>query len=274
MKECTKVGSKIVADNTAPKETTSNQGDHDHLVGSANPSKDARGAYPSKDATLANLEGPTKIVAHREWMDVKRKPRRGNMNQKVATIGDLVNHNNKRKEGTKFSVFNQNYLIMLEGIKVVQNHSNRLLGVNEVTSSNVTSTSEKRELKKNENRCVQLDATTHGNERWCCSAVYASPQYSKPTLIWDHLTSIRSNILDPWLLVGDFNEFVMPTEMRGRKFIATRGNLMMSMIDACSLIDIEATGMKYTWYRKQVGNVTTKRLDRALVDQPWKLAFL
>ncbi|KAG5120396.1 hypothetical protein JHK82_034816 [Glycine max] len=129
---------------------------------SANPSKDARGAYPSKDATLANLEGPTKIVAHREWMDVKRKPRRGNMNQKVATIGDLVNHNNKRKEGTKFSVFNQNYLIMLEGIKVVQNHSNRLLGVNEVTSSNVTSTSEKRELKKNENRCVQLDATTHG----------------------------------------------------------------------------------------------------------------
>lgn len=162
MKECTKVGSKIVADNTAPKETTSNQGDHDHLVGSANPSKDARGAYPNKDATLANLEGPTKIVAHREWMDVKRKPRRGNMDQKVAIIGDLVNHNNKRKEGTKFSVFNQNYLIMLEGIKVVQNHSNKLLGVNEVTSSNVTSTSEKRELKKNENRCVQLDATTHG----------------------------------------------------------------------------------------------------------------
>ena len=104
--------------------------------------------------------------------------------------------------------------------------------------------------------------------------VYASPQYSKPTLIWDHLTSIRSNILDPWLLVGDFNEIVMPTEMRGRKFIATRGDLMMAMIDACSLIDIEATGMKYTWYRKQVGNVTTKRLDRALVDQPWKLAFL
>lgn len=66
----------------------------------------------------------------------------------------------------------------------------------------------------------------------------------------------------------------MPTEVRGGKFITARMDLMIAMIDACSLIDIEATGMKYTWYRKQVGNVTTKRLDRALVDQPWKLAFL
>lgn len=65
----------------------------------------------------------------------------------------------------------------------------------------------------------------------------------------------------------------MPTEMRGRKFIATRGDLMMAMIDACSLIDMEATGLKYSWYKKQVGEVIMKRLDRALVDQPYRLAF-
>ena len=35
---------------------------------------------------------------------------------------------------------------------------------------------------------------------------------------------------------------------------------MMAMIDACSLIDIEATRMKYTSYRKQASKVGQQEL--------------
>ena len=55
------------------------------------------------------------------------------------------------------------------------------------------------------------------NLSWICSAVYASPVPTKREDLWRHLEELRTNIVLPWMLVGDFNEifgtqrFVMET---------------------------------------------------------------
>lgn len=49
---------------------------------------------------------------------------------------------------------------------------------------------------------------------------------------------------------------------------------MLDMMDKCELLDMEAMGLKFTLYQKQVGKVVAKRIDRVLVDQPWHIVLL
>nr|KYP50119.1 hypothetical protein KK1_028102 [Cajanus cajan] len=44
-------------------------------------------------------------------------------------------------------------------------------------------------------------------------------------------------------------------------------------MEDCSLLDLGAKGLKFTWYRRQLGSVIAKRLDRAMCDIPWQLTF-
>ena len=38
-------------------------------------------------------------------------------------------------------------------------------------------------------------------------------------------------IQDPWLIMGDFNEVLSETEVRGREFVANRASLFRDYID-------------------------------------------
>jgi len=48
---------------------------------------------------------------------------------------------------------------------------------------------------------------------------------------------------------------------------------MLDMTDKCYLLDMEATGLKFTWYKKQVGKMMAKRHGRVLANQAWCIAF-
>ena len=58
----------------------------------------------------------------------------------------------------------------------------------------------------------------HGSSLWCCSAVYASPIPSMRENLWEHLVELRSVVHCPWLVLGDFNEVVAPSEISGGIF--------------------------------------------------------
>jgi exonuclease III len=47
-----------------------------------------------------------------------------------------------------------------------------------------------------------------GNERWFFTGIYASPIHTSRLELWEHLTELRRDITDPWLLMGDFNEII------------------------------------------------------------------
>lgn len=53
------------------------------------------------------------------------------------------------------------------------------------------------------------------NLSWVCSAIYASPIPVKREELWSHLLHIRSNLVLPWMIVGDMNEILHPNEVRG-----------------------------------------------------------
>lgn len=113
-----------------------------------------------------------------------------------------------------------------------------------------------------------------GNSKWCVSAVYASHMPAPRDILWDHLISLRGSISEPWLLMGDFNEILLPTEVRGGNFIANRAAKFSEVLDRCGLLDLKAKGGKFTWFRKTQGNQHIhKRLDRAFSYCNWRIKF-
>ena len=57
-----------------------------------------------------------------------------------------------------------------------------------------------------------------GREEWMCSAVYASPIPTICNLLWDYLMELRSHVEIPWMLLVDFKETFLPSEVQGGNF--------------------------------------------------------
>lgn len=112
------------------------------------------------------------------------------------------------------------------------------------------------------------------NMSWACSVVYASPASSQRDILWQHLSTIRASISIPWLLIGDMNEILFPSEVRGGEFHPNRAQRFATVLDDCNLIDLGMVGGKFTWFRKRNNRlILSKRLDRALSDIDWRTAF-
>ncbi|KAK7282258.1 hypothetical protein RIF29_10902 [Crotalaria pallida] len=60
--------------------------------------------------------------------------------------------------------------------------------------------------------CVTF-SIARGACKWVCSTVYASPVATVRDNLWDHLVGMQSSIILPWLLIGDFNEILLPSEL-------------------------------------------------------------
>ncbi|XP_057425891.1 uncharacterized protein LOC130719279 [Lotus japonicus] len=107
-----------------------------------------------------------------------------------------------------------------------------------------------------------------------CTAVYASPILAQREALWRHLSGLRSDIVIPWLLVGDMNEILHPSEVRGGEFVASRAARFATLLEECCLVDLGAVGGNYTLFWKNNNIIVlSKRLDRALGDIDWRLAF-
>lgn len=103
-----------------------------------------------------------------------------------------------------------------------------------------------------------------GTQTWWCFAIYASPTPSVRDLLWDHICSLRVTVTGPWLLLGDYNKILLPSEVRGSTFSHTKAQTM----------DLGSTGLFFTWVRRAHGEPTiSKRLDRALADCSWRTHF-
>lgn len=61
-----------------------------------------------------------------------------------------------------------------------------------------------------------------GAASWTCSAIYASPIPLLRDALWAHLVHLRAAVFKPWLAVGDFNEVLYPSEVRGGAYLQGR----------------------------------------------------
>ena len=116
---------------------------------------------------------------------------------------------------------------------------------------------------------------SRGRSKWLCTVVYASPIPSQRELLWDYLQEVVA--VDggvPWLVVGDFNEILLPSEVKGGDFYPRRAANFMDVLDRCRLLDLGAVGGRFTWFRSiQGGRFVSKRLDRAIANYFWRSLF-
>jgi hypothetical protein len=111
---------------------------------------------------------------------------------------------------------------------------------------------------------------------WFFTPIYASPLEARRNALWNELKNLARSIFEPWLLAGDFNDIVSPDEKRGGASASRRKcAIFRDRIDACNLLDLGATGPKFTW-RGPIfhgGQRIYERLDRALCNDQWRLKF-
>lgn len=99
------------------------------------------------------------------------------------------------------------------------------------------------------------------------------------SLLWEHLITLRSSIGNPWTLLGDFNEILLPSEVRGGSFSLARANSFANVLENCNLTDLGFMGSPFTWHRNSQGlsrmskRLMLKRLDRILAACNWRTTF-
>ncbi|KAI9086787.1 hypothetical protein K1719_031381 [Acacia pycnantha] len=128
-----------------------------------------------------------------------------------------------------------------------------------------------------------------GGEELLFTTVYAQPNEQRRKRIWELLQGLAGEIVEPWMLVGDFNEIRTPMEQRGGGRInEVRCNKFNQWIEDCNLIDVEASSPFFTWNGPKWMVIATsasapivtnglervyKRLDRCLGNIYWQEKF-
>lgn len=113
-----------------------------------------------------------------------------------------------------------------------------------------------------------------GDTECMASFVYASLVPTVRAQLWNLIGSMRDNISICWLLMGDFNEVLKPSEVRGYNFCISRAMQFEDMLNKCSMVDLGATGNKFTRHRNNSGVRTiSKMLDKAVAGCSWRTSF-
>jgi endonuclease/exonuclease/phosphatase family metal-dependent hydrolase len=113
-----------------------------------------------------------------------------------------------------------------------------------------------------------------GTASFTCTSVYASPNSSLRPNFWNYLAHLSQNITNPWMLIGDFNETLLPSDQQGGIFNNARAAIFAKFMDDCNLLDLTTTGGRYTWHRNNNGRrILSKKLDRSLANVEWRIAF-
>lgn len=75
----------------------------------------------------------------------------------------------------------------------------------------------------------------------------------------------------PWIVAGDFNEVLLPSEKFGGFTLHTRrADRFRDCLNYCNLLDLGFTGSKYTWTNKRGGgNTIVERLDSVVANFEW-----
>ncbi|PNX94494.1 ribonuclease H, partial [Trifolium pratense] len=123
---------------------------------------------------------------------------------------------------------------------------------------------------------LHFKVTLQGGKCFFFTSVYASPQEEGRNELWRELKSISRNMVGEWLLAGDFNDIMHPSEKKGGvPATQRRCDKFMDRINDCSLLDCGAIGPKYTWCGPifHGGDRIFERLDRALSNDNWRIGF-
>ncbi|XP_060169362.1 uncharacterized protein LOC132600312 [Lycium barbarum] len=98
------------------------------------------------------------------------------------------------------------------------------------------------------------------------TAVYGLHTIAARKPLWQTLVTMEATIVNPWLIMGDFNAVLNEEDRIGGSQVQDAETQdFANMIDNTGLTMMKATGRFYTWTNSHVHS----RIDRALVNSAW-----
>ncbi|XP_074293319.1 uncharacterized protein LOC141620310 [Silene latifolia] len=109
-----------------------------------------------------------------------------------------------------------------------------------------------------------------GGKEWRVTGFYGWPSVSDRHLSWALLRLLHGQSSLPWICIGDFNEILYSTEMKGGSRAQWKMNNFQAAIDDCGLKDMAWEGYAYTFDNGQAGDANRQcLLDRTLCSESW-----
>ncbi|XP_062113350.1 uncharacterized protein LOC133824482 [Humulus lupulus] len=88
--------------------------------------------------------------------------------------------------------------------------------------------------------------------------------------LWKDMQELVVSIVDPWMVIGNFNEILSHHERIGKKVAAKLSSSFQDCLSFCYLEDLKFSGCFYTWNNKQKAEEKIySKIDRALVNSQW-----
>lgn len=123
---------------------------------------------------------------------------------------------------------------------------------------------------------IHVKIQRNGYADWVLSALYAKPNPRLKEILWEGLKDFAAEINHPWAVIGDYNDIANVGESRsiGPDNSHSQRRKFSANINECKLMEIGASGPKFTWSNGRQGNANIqKRLDRGLCNEEWQALF-
>ncbi|XP_059451122.1 uncharacterized protein LOC132181913 [Corylus avellana] len=96
--------------------------------------------------------------------------------------------------------------------------------------------------------CISCLVFSHPSHcPWLFSFIYAPHIAERRSVFWSELTNLGNSFSGAWLLLGDFNSVLSPSESGGRAFGSSSQNDFVDFIQSNALIDPGFVGNKFAW---------------------------
>ncbi|KAG7583713.1 Reverse transcriptase domain [Arabidopsis suecica] len=106
------------------------------------------------------------------------------------------------------------------------------------------------------------------------TCIYGEPVQSERGDLWERLTRLGLSRDKPWMLTGDFNELVDPSEKIGGPLRSDSSCMeFRQMLTSCGLWEVKHSGYQYSWYGNRNDELVQCRLDRTVANQAWMESF-
>lgn len=117
-----------------------------------------------------------------------------------------------------------------------------------------------------------IDALVKGDSEFRLTLFYGNPRTKLRKESWYLLRNLSKDLSESWVVLGDFNEIMFSTEMRGER---VRPSYQMrnfrEVLQECALSDLGWERTPFTFTNKRKGSHETKaRLDRVVVTKKWR----
>ncbi|XP_074318255.1 uncharacterized protein LOC141655056 [Silene latifolia] len=108
------------------------------------------------------------------------------------------------------------------------------------------------------------------NREWRVTGFYGWPAVADRHLSWELLRVLSRQSSLPWICIGDFNEILYSTEMKGGSRAQWKMNNFQSAVDDCEHRDVSWEGYQFTWDNGQAREANRQcMLDRAMCTSSW-----